>query len=119
MNLNINLHEFSEVELNQAQSLSPTTILFLENEKAELVKKIVKLTYDSKDKEGYALQLSYLQGQLDTIEYLIVLSEDATTALNAQIIQSRYEQPRSEAPEAISPAELFNRFNNEEGNSSF
>lgn len=43
---------------------------------------IINLTYDHKDKEGYALQLAEKQGQIGMLQYLLQCSDDAMNTLN-------------------------------------
>lgn len=67
--------------------------IVLINQIQALAIEIVNLTYDHKDKEGYALQLAEKQGQIGMLQYLIQCSDDALLTLNQQARQGDTPRP--------------------------
>lgn len=75
--------------------LNPIQRLSLLNQASELVREIVQLTYDTKDKEGYALAIAYRQGQLDCIQFQIAQSDDSIVELTRQLHGGNLPDPDS------------------------
>ena len=63
------------------------------NQIQALAIEIVNLTYDHKDKEGYALRLAEKQGQISMLQYLLHTSDDALRTLNQQAVQGDMRPP--------------------------
>lgn len=78
----------------QCKVLSYGQRVVLINHIQALAIEIINLTYDHKDKEGYALQLAEKQGQIGMLQYLLQCSDDALNSLNQAAKQG--DKPQSD-----------------------
>lgn len=67
------------------QTLTTNNLLCLQNHKAVIAQEKLNLTYDPDAPQKYALNLSFLAGQLALIDYLIELHETAVSYQNPQM----------------------------------
>lgn len=68
-------YEFSSQEYTSAVILNPLQKMHIQTQCATIAESILNLTVNHKDVEDFAVQHSYLKGQLDILAYLITLSE--------------------------------------------
>lgn len=78
---------FSRIVLSDQQSLQGQSLNHLQrdviqNHRADIAEEIINTIYDHKDKEGYALKIAYLQGQLSILSLQLAQSDAATKFIN-------------------------------------